>query len=314
MEYAQKKGLSISKFTLGTVQLGLNYGIANKMGKPDSEKSFHILDTAVQNGINSFDTAPNYGNAEETLGDFFAQKTHCNDQRLITTKLDMIPGTEDSDKDIERKIRDCVENSIQKLRLQRLPLLLLHEPSDMSSHGRILLATLKAMKAEGLVEKIGVSIYTVEDAERMLAEDLYEVTQVPMNIFDQRLGKKGILKRFHERDMIVFVRSVFLQGLFFIQPENLIPKLKAFETPLRQLADLADTEGLSISQLALTYIRDLESVTSLVIGAETPEQVMDNVRLFEAPRLGEETCDRISRMFQDIPEPLLDPRVWNRLQ
>ena len=314
MEYTQKKGLSISKFTLGTVQLGLDYGIANKKGKPDTEKSFNILETAGQKGINSFDTAPNYGNAEETLGDFFAQKAPRIGQNLITTKLDMNPGMDDSDRDIEKKIRDCIENSIRKLRLQRLPLLLLHQPSDMSNHGRVLLATLHAMKTEGLVEKIGVSIYTADDAERMLAEDLYEVTQVPMNIFDQRLGKKGILKRFRERDMIVFVRSVFLQGLFFIQPENLIPKLKGFETPLRQLADLADTEGLSISQLALTYIRDLESVTSLVIGAETPEQVIDNVGLFDAPRLGEETCDRIGRMFQDIPEPLLDPRVWNRMQ
>jgi len=310
MEYSNKRGMSISKYTMGTVQLGLNYGIANKSGKPDTEKSFQILDTALSNGINSLDTSSNYGNSEETIGKFFAEEKNQSKRCLITTKFDVKPDKGTSPKEIEKQIYEEVEHSIQRLGRKTLPILLLHEPSDLANYGKPIRDTLIKMKSEGLLEKAGVSVYSAREAEWMLADELYEVIQVPMNIFDQRLGRKGILKRLNEREIIVFVRSVFLQGLFFVKPENLAPKLAGFAEPLRQLTDLAESEGIGISQLALSYIRDLESVTSLVIGAETPEQVMDNVRLINSPRLKESTVDRIGRMFQDIPETLLDPRLW----
>lgn len=312
MEYSKKQGLSISKLTLGTVQLGLNYGIANQSGKPDTEKSFQILDTAVKNGVNSLDTSSDYGNSENTIGEFFSKKENRPDDLLITTKFDIKPAKGTSPKEIERQIYEDVENSLERLGLQKLPVLLLHEPSDLSNYGKPIRDTLNRMKSEGILGKAGVSIYSAAEAEGMLADDTYDVIQVPMNIFDQRLGKKGILKKLYERDAIVFVRSVFLQGLFFVKPENLVPKLSGFAGPLRQLSDLAGKEGISISQLALSYIRDLESVTSLVIGAETPEQVMENIRLINSPRLSETTMEKIGQMFQEIPEPLLDPRLWNK--
>ncbi len=65
MNYTQINGLNISKLTLGIVQLGMEYGIANKSGKPDMEKALEILQTAINKGINSFDTANAYGNSEE---------------------------------------------------------------------------------------------------------------------------------------------------------------------------------------------------------------------------------------------------------
>jgi len=71
MKYAKAGGYDISKYTLGTVQLGMEYGIANKSGKPDMEKSFGIIQAAVDGGINSIDTALLYGDSEVVLGNFF---------------------------------------------------------------------------------------------------------------------------------------------------------------------------------------------------------------------------------------------------
>ena len=312
MQYSTKQGLSISKLTLGTVQLGLSYGIANQAGKPDAAKSFQILDTAFSNGVNSLDTSSDYGDSEKTIGAFFSSAEKGTGDCLITTKFDIKPEKGISAKEIEKQITENVENSLSRLGLSKLPVLLLHEPSDLSNFGKPIRDALRRMQRDGLLGKAGVSIYNASEAELMLEDDFYEVIQVPMNIFDQRLIRKGILKKLHERDIIVFVRSVFLQGLFFVKPENLAPKLRGYEHALQQLAGLAEQEGMTLDQLALSYIRDLEGVTSLVIGAETPEQVLANVRLINSPCLGDHVMDRIGTMFQDIPEILLDPRLWNK--
>ena len=57
----------MNKLVLGMVQLGLNYGINNRRGKPSKGESFSILDRAFEGGIRIFDTAAAYGNAEEIL-------------------------------------------------------------------------------------------------------------------------------------------------------------------------------------------------------------------------------------------------------
>ena len=66
-------GQQVSAMSLGTVQLGMNYGIANNSGQPDEEKSFSMLRAALENGVTSLDTARVYGNAEDVLGRVFDQ-------------------------------------------------------------------------------------------------------------------------------------------------------------------------------------------------------------------------------------------------
>ena len=72
-----------------------------------------------------------------------------------------------------------------------------------------------------------------------------------------------------------------------MDPDSLTGNLTDARDILIQLTDLADKEGLSIQQLALSYIRDLEGVTSLVIGAESSDQVEENIRLMKGPSISE---------------------------
>ena len=83
--------MKISKLILGTAQLGLKYGIANINGKPDFKKSLNLLEFAWTNGINTFDTAPTYGNSEKILGKFISTKNK-NEKKIfvIITKLQSI--------------------------------------------------------------------------------------------------------------------------------------------------------------------------------------------------------------------------------
>lgn len=310
MQYVKTGGYDISKYTLGTVQLGMEYGIANKSGKPDMDKSFEILRTALDGGINSIDTALLYGDSELVIGSFFSGSGYDRKQILLTTKFKLSPGEDLSHKDVEKQLRGFVEQSLERLKAKQLPVYMLHNPKDMTHYGKAVPETLLKLQKEGLIGKAGVSVYTPAEVEEMLKNDLYEAVQLPMNIFDTRFVKSGVLKKLHAAGKIVFVRSVFLQGLFFSDPAGLKGVLKEAEAPLRQLASMAEHEGMSIAQLALSYIRDMEEVTSLVIGAETPQQVRDNIQLVEGPGISEKTRSEAYKLFDGMSVRILDPNNW----
>ncbi|MDO8686553.1 MAG: aldo/keto reductase [Clostridiales bacterium] len=100
----------------------------------------------------------------------------------------------------------------------------------------------------------------------------------------------------------MFVRSVFLKGLFFLKPEELPERLHMAAGSLRTLQKLSDREGMSIAQLAMSFIRDMEGVTSIVVGAETVEQVNEDIKLMEASIIiSERTRQEINRTFANVP-------------
>ena len=135
----------------------------------------------------------------------------------------------------------------------------------------------------------------------MLKDDLYEAVQIPMNMFDQRMVSTGMLDKLKDANIIVFVRSVFLQGLFFLDPMNLPVKLKMAKEPLLLLHKLAERENMGIAQMAISYIRDMEGVSSLVLGVETPEQIIENVKLINTPSISLQTRDELERCFKSVP-------------
>lgn len=312
MEYINKRGLNISKFTLGTVQLGLDYGIANKNGKPAEAKSFSILKAAMEGGVNSFDTSLLYGDSEVVIGNFFASLASRLNTHLLTTKFKISPSDNLTDRDVEKQMYGFVEKSLERLQIKKIPVYMLHNPQDMTLYGDIVPRTLKRLKDEGVIGMAAVSVYTADEVGEMLKNDIYEAIQVPMNIIDNRLIKSGALRRLYNSNKIVFVRSIFLQGLFFMNPSQLTGNITDAGEILNKLAGLADSEGMSIAQLALSYIRDMKEVTSLVIGAEAPEQVRENIKLIEGPAISEKTKYEIVTLFDDIPVHILNPHLWSK--
>ena len=314
MQYTYIRQFEISKVTLGTVQMGMDYGIANKTGMPGEKESFGILKAAIDGGINSFDTAELYGDSEAILGKYFTSNEGIDRQPVITTKFRITLCEYESTRNIEKQIYEHVEKSLQRLKIKKIPVYMLHiskDMIDMTLYGKIISTTLEKLKKEGVIEKAGISAYTSGEVDEMLKEDVYETIQIPMNIMDHRLINSGSLKKLKAANIIVFARSVFLQGLFFLRPEELAGNLKGTEKLIRQVNLLAENEGISVAQLALLYIRDMEGITSLVLGAETQEQVRENIKLMDAPSIKENTRNKIREVFAGVPEEILNPRLWN---
>lgn len=303
MKYTDISGKKLSAMSLGTVQLGLNYGIANENGKPCEQQSFDMLQTALDNGITSLDTARGYGTSEEVLGKFFKQ--YNGELPFITTKILGIEGLPANE--IEKKAFELTEQSLDTLGVKKVNCLMLHRGSNLFENGDTVAKVMGNIVKAGYADSVGVSVYGKDEIDQMLKYDVYTATQVPMSIFDQRLIASGTVEKLCQKNITTFVRSVFLQGLFFLDPEKITdPILVEHAVPkIKLLRQCAENEAMSIAQLAIAFMRDIPGVTSLVLGADTPEQVKANVDSFNVKPLSENTVHTIKNAFKDVDIPAI---------
>ena len=313
MQYREKNGLKLSALSLGTVQLGMSYGIANQHGKPEEEESFSIITEALRGGVCSFDTAHAYGDSERLLGRYFST---VQEKPFIVTKMSLPISPSTGSEQVARLMIQKVEASLKDLQLPKIPMMMLHNSDVLSFHSAVIASTFRQLKNEGLVERVGVSlganVYEQQEANvwKYVEDDIYEAVQVPVNIFDHRLLCSGALRRMQDAGKVVFARSVFLQGLLFLEPEQVPNQLAIVREPLRKLHLLSKDEGLSLAQMAISFVRDLEEVDSLVIGAETAQQVRQHLQWLKGPALPDNVRTKLKTITMDLPESILDPAKW----
>jgi len=309
----QVNGLKLSRLMLGTAQLGLaGYGINNRVECVDDQA---MLGYCEQMGVNCYDTAHEYGDAEVKLGEFFKGK---KPQPFIVSKL-KIDLQLTSPLEIERQMVEKTESILSRLQLCSLPALLIHDPAMLHAYGDIVIQAMDRMKRNGLIQRGGISLGADDpvgqynDFVRHFREEIIELVQLPLNLFDLRLLRCGALSDFNKEHKIIVVRSVFLQGLFFLNKQTLPELLRPYAAPLlEKLTEISFSEGIAIEQLAISYIRDLEGVDCLVIGAENQGQIAANLALLNGPTLTEQTKLKIEQTFSEVPNLLITPALWSR--
>jgi len=309
MPYIERNGLNLSRFMLGTAQLGMdNYGVNNRSGAVNDKE---LLEYCELVGINCYDTALEYGDAEVKLGQYFKGK----ESPFIVSKL-KVDLQLTSELELERQMVSKAEQIISRLQLSAIPALMIHDPVALQVYGPSVGKILSRMKRDGMIGRGGISfgadpVDQYNYSAELIQDDIYEMVQLPVNLFDRRLIQCGALQDFADQGKWVVARSVFLQGLFFMNrqslPEKLLPKGGEL---LEKLQELAVSEEMTIAELAVAYVRDLQGVHCLVIGAESPEQIKVNLELMSCPSLSERTKMRIDRTFADIPQIYITPFMW----
>lgn len=287
------------------------YGIANQTGIPDEDECTRLLHAAVAGGVTCFDTANHYGESEFVLGQYFLDKA----KPVFMTKLKLSFDTNTKRESLERQIREAVETSLRRLQIPKIPVMMLHEPSVLWEHADTVAMSFRNLLRDGLIERAGVSFGNDIELHffrtlQYVQDDLYEVVQIPLSILDHRLFRNKGLERLRAADKLVFVRSVFLQGLLFMSPDKLTGHHLPVADTLRLLRGLSQEEGMPLTQLAISFVRDLPQVDSLVIGVETAEQLTANLRLIAGPAISEKTRMRIMSSIGQLPESLLNPALW----
>ena len=301
------KGLDITVLSLGTVQLGMDYGIHNANGKPSLETSFRILDAAMAAGINTLDTAAGYGNSEEVIGAWL--KTVPEDQRpfIVTKAAKLDHSSLDA---LRADLKERVKTSRERLGLSQLPLLMLHNCEDYLCDKENVKLVFEELKASGDILYSGISAYSNHDYGELAASG-FDAVQIPVNIFDWGQIENGGLQKLKDSGMMIFVRSVYLQGLVFQDPETLPTHMAFCKETLVKFRTLCDKYQLSPAVLALSYVLSLPGVTSLVLGSETVEQVQQNAQLLNATvTLSPAQMAEIRENFLNTDIKVLNPGLW----
>jgi aryl-alcohol dehydrogenase-like predicted oxidoreductase len=253
---------------LGTVQFGLAYGVSNTTGQVSMQEVRRIFDEAKDCGIDTLDTAIAYGESETVLG-----QLGVGDWRVVS-KLPALPTSADN---VVDWVLAQFTASLHRLGVSHLEGLLLHRPEQLNEPGGgALWAALQELREQGLVRRIGVSIYSHEELPALTAGRRFDLVQAPLNILDRSLVDSGWAQRLKEQGVELHVRSAFLQGLLLMGPDR--PDRFARWQPLwQQWHAWLDQHGLSPLQACLRYGLSLPQVDRVVVGVESVAQLREIV-------------------------------------
>lgn len=294
--------LSVSRLTLGTVQLGMPYGIANTAGQPDYGHARAIIEAAWQGGITCFDTAAGYGESERVLGRALAE-LGIGDRVVVTTKIRHLRGLPGAE--APAAMEGSVRSSLDALGLESLPVCLFHLEEDWQH-----LEALRRLQEHGLVRHIGCSVMSPAAALAIVRTGAAEAVQLPTSVLDRRF--LPVIEEAAAQGVAVFVRSIYLQGLL-LMPEEAVPGQLAAVVPVRRrLAEVARAAGMALRELALRWALSLPGVTSVVVGAETVDQVQGNCKVAARGPLPPGLMAAVEKAGEELPEDVLRPDRWQR--
>ena len=291
------------RLVLGTAQLGMNYGIANQTGKPDMATARNIVRTAWEGGIRCFDTAQGYGDSERILGDIFSDLGISKEVRVITKPA---PHIDHTNRD---NLEKALKKSLKSLKLERLYGLMLHRETSLALFDDGLYDILRHFVEQGLVEHIGVSLYSPAKAWAAIEKDIISIVQVPANMCDQRFYKTGLFARAEAKKTEIYIRSVFLQGLLLMSKESLPEHMKFAVNVIDKVEQLCQAFNLTKQELSMCYIMQKYPRAFIVVGAETQEQLKNNINIWKYSKPASITTE-VDKIFSDLDEKIINPTLW----
>jgi len=280
------------KLILGTVQFGIHYGINNMNSIPDDHEISRIFDLAFKAGISGLDTAPEYGKAEERIAGFSQSRFK------VITKFSKVSTSQE--------LENALSKSLFRLNANSVYGYISHQADNLIENSK-LWDTLMKMKENQKVEKIGYSLYMPEQLERLLDMCfLPDIVQLPYSVLDRKFEK--YLPKLKQLGTEIHVRSVFLQGLYFMNPDSLPQNLQPLRKPLYKLHAICRESHLSIGSIALNFVNDNPNIDKLVIGVDSKTQLAENLSMID-----HQNNKRINESLNEIivsDKELLNPANW----
>jgi aryl-alcohol dehydrogenase-like predicted oxidoreductase len=289
---------SISKLAIGTAQFGLNYGINNVHGKITSVDMATTLIEARNHGIDTLDTAIAYGDSEQRLGEI-----GINGWKVIT-KLPPIPG---DCQNIRKWIRQSIEHSLHRLGIPRIEGLLLHRPGQLlEQHGNVIHSTLIELQQEGLIQKIGISIYDPAELDPILSIFAMDLIQAPFNILDQRLIHSGLMDSLIQLGIEIHTRSIFLQGLLLMNSEERMRRFPRWKSLWLKYDSWLRYTRKSPLEACVTHALSCAAVSRVVVGIDNADHFRGILHAAKS------VPSSIPREIAITDPDLLNPACWSQ--
>lgn len=297
---------TLSKLCLGTVQFGIDYGIANTNGQVPQSTVNEILDYVIFEGLNCFDTAKNYGNSELVIGNYL-KKSPFKDTVQIISKMKSRQLFLDY-----QKLNQEIKQSLDFLSKEKLFGLLLHDSEVSQKWNQDFSNIISKLKSDGIIEFFGVSIYTDEEFNLALNNEDIEIIQIPFSLLDQRAIHKKWLQRANAKNKLIFIRSIYLQGLILMNSDDLPLGLENAKPYIDEIERVCQDIQISRNELALSFVNSLAPDSVILFGCDNLNQAKENINNFKSLiKLNQDVIEYLLEQFSSIDEKIYNPTKWN---
>ena len=320
-----KSGLKISEISLGS---WLTYG-----GTVEDEMAKKCMATALDNGINFFDSAEAYaeGKAEEVIGRFFQDET-VNRRNLVISSKVFWPTSEDiTDWGNNRKnIMNAIEGTLERLNMDYIDIYFLHR-YDYTTPVKETVMAMDDLVRAGKVRYWGTSVWTAAQLERVnaVAKDLgahRPIVDQPLYNMLSRHIELEIMPVARTHGMGFTVWSPLAGGLLTGKYNDGVPKGSRGETSqfmkpqlteenlskIRKIGEIATSLDITTGQLALAWILRRPEISAALTGATKPEHVIENVKASDIT-LSKDSLEQIEEVLNNAPEwpPTYGPNIYH---
>lgn len=302
-----RTGLKVSEISLGTVELGMEYGMAaeGETLKPSEEQSYRLLNVALDRGINFIDTARVYGSSEQIIGRSLKNR---RGEYTLATKIAYFQDTELHGSALQRWMRSSLEESLRALQTDVIDVLQLHSATAEIVRRREALEILVSMRDQDYVRYLGVTTDDEQAALAALEDGGYDCIQIAYNMLNRR-PEERLLPLARDKDIGVVVRSVLLKGALTHRHRCLPDSLRELKDCAEQFEELAQPEPGGLPECAYRYVLAHPAVSTALVGTGRIAEVEAAVD-FSARGILPATLQQAIRSISIADEAQLYPANW----
>ncbi len=309
------ESFNVSEIGLGTWQLGADWG------NVEESTAQEVLETAVEYGINFFDTADVYGaGRSESLIKKYLKPL--SDDIIIATKLGRFPEPGGLENFSLETFRSHTEASLNRLGLERLDLTQLHcIPTELMTSGEVF-DWLRTLQKEGKIRRFGASVESMDEALICLEQEGLFSLQIIFNVFRQK-AIETLFEKAKEKKVALIIRLPLASGLLSgkISTDRIFPEndhrnfnrdgqcFNVGETfsglPFEKGVELSEKlkglvpQEMTMTQMALRWILDFDAVTVVIPGGKNTQQVMENSLVSDITNLTETLHNKLSNFYKN---------------
>ncbi len=313
MDYRRlgRTGLQVSALALGTVELGLDYGIAvpGEFGRPTEAAAIRLVHSALDSGINLIDTARAYGESETVLGHALRGRRGA---AVLATKVrtQLADGSTPHGAELRRLLADELDTSLRLLQTDYIDIWQIHNVDQaLLDRQDIVAEAFTNARRSGKVRFVGGSTYGVDMPLRALESELFDMLQVTYSVLDQRLADQ-IMPAAAKCDVGIIVRSILLKGALTDRGDYLPDHLATLRDRSRRFRDVVTACGLPITpvQAAIAFGLAYPNLHAVLIGVRSEQELREAVAA-AAIQLPQDLLVQLSALRLDDAD-LLDPSTW----
>jgi len=307
-----KTGITVSDISFGCVELGIPYGFTSNSKETmlSTAQAVELLRSAVERGMNFFDTAPAYGSSEQILGEAFHGRrdkvvicTKCSHAILDAQNKLLAPDA------LEKEIRQSVQGSLKSLGTDYIDVFLSHRVTDELMDTPYVYDIFRQLKKEGCIRVFGLSTYGAAQTQKAIDSGKWDVLQVAYNLFDQ--SHHDLIHQAAQKGIGVMVRSVLFKGILTDNCPKLHANLKPVQDHYNKIKAILPA-GMSLSQLATKFVMSHPGVASTLLGIDRMHYLDAALEICQNPALPSALYEQARRLgYPDIA--FLDLPKWDRL-